>query len=300
MQRHKLRLNALRAFEVAARRGSLTAAADELHVTHSAISHHVTALEADFGLALFVRDGRNIRLTDAGQMLLPVLNQAFDNISAAVDGLHRGQSKRTISVTLTPSFAAKWLVPRLGRFRTRAGDAEVRLHPSLELVDFRNAPFDVGIRTGAGTWPDLHAIELMPIHLTPMCSPALVEGPKALRRAKDLQFQTLIHADVGSVGVIGTEWKQWLDAAGIEGIDHTHGYGFHDPGLAIQAAIDGQGVAVSYLELASADIAAGRLVLPFELRVKHQWSYYLVGSRESVENPLVVQFQTWLDEEARA
>lgn len=298
MKRNELPLNALRAFEAAARHLSFSRAADELRVTHGAISHHVRALEERLGVALFERLNRAVRLTDAGQMMLPVLSEAFDHIAESLDGLGAPAGRRALAVTLTPSFASKWLVPRLGRFRALHPDIDVRLAPSLDFADFTREDCDVAVRCGDGHWPGLAVEALLAIDMTPVCSPKLLEGATPLGAPADLAGHNLIHADIGGEGRIGEEWRMWLDAAGVEGIDPGRGVSLHDPAMALQAAVDGLGVAIGYGVLAAGDLAAGRLVAPFAARVRHPFAYYTVCPAAAAADPKVAAFRHWIAAEA--
>ena len=293
MNRRDLHLNALRAFEAAGRHLSFTRAAEELSVTHAAISHHVKALEEVLGTALFERRNRRVVLTEAGQVLLPVLSESLDRVAEALDGLGTGPSARALTVTLTPSFASRWLIPRLGRFRARHPEIDVRLAPSLRFVDLAHEDCDMAVRCGDGNWPGLMAEHLLPIAMTPVCSPALAP----LRTPADLAQHTLIHADIGEAR-IGEEWRLWLNGAGVTGIDPSGGLSLHDPAMALQAAVDGLGVAVGYTVLAAADLAAGRLVAPFATTVAHDFAYYIVHPKSTATPPNIAAFRDWLRGEA--
>ena len=295
MNRRDLQLNALRAFEAAGRHLSFTRAADELRVTHAAISHHVKALEDALGAPLFERRNRRVVLTEAGQVLLPVLSESLDRVAETLDGL--GTGPRALTVTLTPSFASRWLIPRLGRFRARHPEIDVRLAPSLRFVDLAREDCDMAVRCGDGDWPGLAVEHLLAIVMTPVCSPALAAGPVPLRAPADLAQHTLIHADVGEAR-IGDEWRLWLDGAGVTGIDPAGGLSLHDPAMALQAALDGLGVAIGYTVLAAADLAAGRLVAPFAATVDHDFAYYVVYPKTATTPPNIAAFRDWLAVEA--
>ena len=295
MYRRDLQLNALRAFEAAGRHLSFTRAAEELSVTHAAISHHVKALEDALGTALFERRHRRVALTEAGQVLLPVLSESLDRVAETLDGL--GPGPRALTVTLTPSFASRWLIPRLGRFRAKYPEIDVRLAPSLRFVDLAREDCDMAVRCGDGDWPDLVVEPLLAIAMTPVCSPALAAGPAPLRTPADLAQHTLIHADVGEAR-IGDEWRMWLDGAGAAGIDPSHGLSLHDPAMALQAALDGLGVAIGYTVLAAADLAAGRLVAPFATTVDHDFAYYVIYPKTATTPPNIAAFRDWIVSEA--
>ena len=294
MRHFGLQLNALRAFEAAARLSSFSDAARELHVSHSTISHHVKGLEKAIGIPLFLRRNRRVSLTAAGEELLPVLSASFDSISSTLETLRDSQERSALRITVTPSFANKWLVPNLRRFQAANPGVEVKLRSSLSLTDFGRDEIDLGVRAGLGQWHGLKAELLMPIHMTPLCSPALLEGRNGIGTAEDLHDFTLIHADVSHDTGIDSEWREWLASVGVDSIDCSHGLSFHDPGLALQGAIDGLGIAMGYIELAAGDIADGRLVRPFAAEVAHPWSYYIVIPEDNVANPQVDIFCEWL------
>jgi len=297
MRRYDLHLNALRAFEAAARLSSFSRAAEELHVSHSTISHHVKGLEKALGVDLFVRQNRSVVLTSAGEALLPVLRSSFDKISSTLEAIRQSGDRVVLKVTVTPSFANKWLVPHLRRFREAHPGIEVQLQSSLELADFNRDSLDLGVRTGWGEWPGLRSELLLPIHMTPLCSPSLLEGREGIASLDELRDFTLIHADVSPGIGIESEWREWLAAVGADTVDCSHGLSFHDPGLALQAAIDGLGIAMGYLELAAIDLSEGRLVRPFAAEVQHPWSYYIVIPEDNVGDLQTATFCDWLQAE---
>jgi len=293
-----LPLTSLRAFESAARQRSFSKAAEELAVTHSAVSHQIKQLEVQLGTALFLRSNRGVKLTGAGETLLPVVGESLDRVAAALDGLIRPAQGGFLTVTATPSFAAKWLVPRLSRWRARNGDLGIHLVPTLRMLEFAKDEADIGVRCGLPPWPGLQAEFLLPVTMTPVCSPALLAEGAALRRPRDVLNHSLIHADVTG-HVLGEEWRTWLEAAGAGEVGGLAGLSFHDPGPAMQAAIDGLGIAIGYLELAEADLAAGRLVRPFAQQVRHGFSYYLVYPAARRREPGIAAFRAWILKEAR-
>lgn len=294
MRQFGLHLNALRAFECAGRLSSFSKAAKELNVTHSTISHHISGLEQALGVELFLRQNRRVVLTPAGEKLHPVLETSFDEISAAITAVRKNDASAPLKVTVTPSFANKWLIPRLSDFRTSHPDIEVQLQTSLSLSEFNHHGLSVGVRAGKGEWPNLKSELLMPLHMTPLCSPKILEGRDIPRTLDVLRDFTLIHADVSPDTGIDSEWGAWLGAVGADDMDFKRGLSFHDPGLALQAAIDGLGIAMGYVELAEIDIAQGRLVRLFEDEFKHPWSYYIVVPKNQVEEPQTLVFCDWL------
>lgn len=297
-------LNAVRAFEAAARHLSFTRAADELNVTQAAISHQVKALEEHLGLPLFRRLNRRLLLTDEGQAYLPPLRDALDGIDAATRRLTRQETPGGLKVSVLPSFAAKWLLPRLPRFRERHPDLDVLVSAVDALVDFVRDDVDLGIRYGRGVYPDLKVDILMRDEAFPVCSPKLLEGPNALKSPADLKNHVLLHDTV-----IGTEedpdWRTWLEASGLptngpDGIDPSRGPGFSHASMVIEAAVTGQGVALTRRSLTIDDITAGRLVAPFGPRMPSAFVYSIVCLPEVYDLPKVRLFRDWLIEEARS
>lgn len=294
MSRIGVHLNGLRAFEAAARLSSFSKAADELHISHSTVSHHIKGLEQSLGIDLFVRQHRRVILTEAGRDLLPVLRESFENISRQLDQIKRGDKSPVLRVTVTPSFATKWLVPRLKKFREARPDIDLLVKPSLALSDYRQDRFDVGIRAGLGQWKRLRAELLMATHMSPLCSPDLIEKTSDLKIPEDVLQHTLLNADTGEYAGTAWEWHAWLDAMGISEFGNPRQLSFEDPALALNAAIDGLGIAMGYVELASDDLANGRLVQPFAAQIEHPWSYYIVTPEDEASNPLVDAFCDWL------
>lgn len=291
-------LNALRAFEAAGRHLSLTRAAEELHVTPAAVSHQIKALEAYLGVALFRRRNRALLLTDAGQACLPGLRQGFEHLSEAVDAARGQIANRPLTVSVAPSFGAKWLVPRLDHFAAAHPGIDVRLDASTRLADPLREDIDLCIRYGPGEYPGLHVERLMAEEVVPVCGPALLEGPDGLHTPADLCKHVLLHVDapIGDNSV--PDWPMWLAAAGVADCDASRGPRFTMASMAVQVAIAGQGVALAGSMLVADDIAAGRLVKPFELRFPAKFAYYVVCSPATVEQPRIAAFRQWLREEA--
>jgi LysR family glycine cleavage system transcriptional activator len=286
-------LNSLRAFEAAARHLSFTRAAEELHVTQAAISHQVKGLEEHLGRKLFRRLNRSLLLSDDGQAYLPSVSKAFELLNDATRDLLTKQTPGPLTVSALPSFAARWLVPRLGRFRQQWPDIDLRIDPSAVLSNFNNGDVDVGIRYGGGKYPGLHSDWLMAEDIFPVCSPALLEGSRGLREPQDLEHQVLLHDDGHG------DWRTWLLAAGVERVDPARGPIFTDSGMLIQAAMAGQGVALARGVLAADELAAGRLVRPFTLSLPTEYAYYFVCPADTVEQPKIAAFRQWLLAEAK-
>lgn len=293
MNRRLPPLNALRAFESAARHLSFTLAADELHVTQAAISHQIKGLEEWLEIPLFHRRNRALELTEAGTSYLPSVCTALDTIAEATDRLTRVTSPRTLTVSCLTSFASKWLLPRLGRFQAAYPNLDVLLETTTNLTDFTRQEVDVAIRMGAGTWKGLQIEFLMTEVLFPVCSPALLTGPKPLRTPADLVHHTLIHDDF----TIG--WENWCREAGVTGIDIQRGPRFTDSALMLQAVIGGRGVCLARDALVRDDLAAGRLVRPFSAQVPGLEAYYIVAPPDHFQRPKVKAFRDWLFAEVK-
>lgn len=286
-------LNALRAFEAAARHLSFTRAAEELNVTQAAISHQIRTLEDTLGVSLFRRLNRGLLLTEAGQAFLPPLTGAFDAIAAAAERMKASDGAGPLTISTMASFAAKWLVPRLPRFQQRHPHIDVLLSTSSQLVDFDRQDVDLAIRFGRGSWPGLKSYRLMGETIFPVASPALRDGPPPLAAPEDLGRVVLLHDDFH----IG--WPIWLEAARVARADIRRGPRFTDSALVLQAAIAGHGVALARGALAAEDLAAGRLVKLFDLDLPSEVAYYAVAPERHFARPKVAAFHEWLQEEAR-
>ncbi len=296
MSRRLPSLNALRAFEAAARHLSFTKAAEELHVTQAAVSHQIKGLEEQLGLPLFRRLNRRLLLTDAGQAYLPALSEAFDGIAEATERLSAERRGSALKVSTLPSTAAKWLLPRLSRFREQHPDIDILVSAADALVDFRRDDMDLAIRYGRGVYPGLECLPLMPDEIFPVCSPGLLADGPPLQRAEDLAHHTLLH-DQTTEGEI-QNWRTWFDLIGLTGVDPGRGPGFSDSNLLLEAAAAGQGVALGRRSLALADLASGRLVIPFGPIVPSQNRYYIVYPPTKATLPALLAFRDWLLEEA--
>ena len=288
-------LNALRAFEAAARHLSFTKAAEELFVTQAAISHQVKALEETLGTPLFRRLNRRLMLTDAGQAYLPPLRDALDLIAAATARLKSMEETGSLTVSVLPSFAAKWLLPRLSRFRQRHPEIDVLVSAKENLVDFTVDEVDIAIRYSRGRHPGLEIVPMMGDEVFPVCSPDLLETGPPLEQPTDLRHHTLLHDPTARTSDL--DWPAWLEAAGVTGVDASRGPGFTDSSMMLQAAIEGEGVALGRRALAGNDLEAGRLVQPFGPSVPADFSYFIVYPPAGAERPKVRLFRDWLLEE---
>lgn len=286
-------LNALRAFEAAARHLSFTRAADELNVSQAAISHQVKALEERLGVLLFRRLNRNLALTEAGAAYLPDVSLAFDRLADATTRLRRITTNPRLTISVLPSFAAKWLMPRLKSLWAAHPDLEVRFSASERLVDFQSEDVDLAIRYGSGNWPGLRVDAFLTEELFPVCSPALRDGDPPLHAPADLARHTLIHDEMRE------DWRMWLLAAQVTGIDATKGPSFSHSSMVLTAAIDGHGVALGRSALVADDLAAGRLVRPFAVSIPADFAYYLVCPVETADSPNIAAFRSWLLSQAQ-
>ena len=299
MTRRLTHLNGVRAFEAVARHMSFAKAAEELGVTPAAVSQQVKTLEDYLGVKLFKRTKRAIFLTDTAQAMLPEVREGFDLVGAGLSRARAQRGRRPLVVSVTPSVAAKWLMPRLERFLARHPDVDIRLDTTTRRVDLAREDVDVALRYGDGDYPGLDVVPLMSEHVFPVCSPRLLEGKHPLRTVADLRHHTLIHDASMPKGSAFPSWAGWLEAAGAPGIDTSRGLQVNASMLAIQAALDGQGVALGRSVLVADDVAAGRLVRPFALTFPLRFRYYVVHQKDLPQESRVPVFRSWLLAEAR-
>jgi LysR family glycine cleavage system transcriptional activator len=285
-------LNALKAFEAAARHESFTRAADELCVTQGAVSHQVKALEAELGMKLFNRQRQRLVITESGRSYLAIVRDAFDRIADGTEQLLRRQNSGVLTVSTSPNFAAKWLVHRLSRFAQAHPTIDLRVSASLQHVDFAREDIDLAVRHGDGSEHGLHIVRLCAEELFPVCSPRLLMGKHALRTPADLRHAVLLHVNDRQ------DWKKWLDAARVNAIDLARGPVFNQASMAIDAAVDAQGVALARTALAAWDLIGGRLVRPFSLAVPVPYAYWIVCPKPAAKLPKVIAFSDWLLAEA--
>jgi LysR family glycine cleavage system transcriptional activator len=292
-------LNALRAFEAAARHMNFSRAADELSVTPGAVSQQIQNLEDYIGAALFKRTPKGLLLTDAAQTALPALREAFDRLAEAASLLTAAEDGRRLTISAAPSFAAKWLVPRLGRFEAAHPEVDVWLSAGLELVDFAGGEVDLAIRYGTGRYPGLEVRRLLGETVSPVASPKLLaETP--LKQLSDLGRHVLLHDGSPDADDSCPDWSMWLAARHVKGADGTRGPRFNQSSLVIEAAVNGRGVALAKQTLAQADLDAGRLVQPFEDATAVDFAYYIVHPKAKGRLAQVKAFVAWLLEEAEA
>lgn len=306
-------LNALKAFEAAARHLSVKKAAAELNVTPAAVSHQIRSLEDYLEVQLFRRFNRALELTDAARACLPKLREGFDCLVKAVEVLRAQKGTGTLTVSAAPSFAARWLMPRLHRFFEAHPEIDVRIsarvrQPSEDgrgtaaeraTIDAWLADSDIAILYGRGNYPGFHVDRLLDLTVTPICSPRLLTGQRPLVRPEDLRHHLLVHDDTGDAYDGESFWDVWLKAAGVSGVDTRRGPHFSHAVLAFEAAVEGVGVLASMPVLAAADLHAARLVTPFALRVPLESAYYVVAGETNMTRPAVAAFRGWLLAEAQ-
>lgn len=287
-------LGALRAFEAAARLGSFSAAADELHVTHGAVSRQVRGLESWLGIEVFRRVGKRVYLTDGGRDYLTEVQAAFDRIATATVRLKESGDPRRLTVNSLPTLTMRWLLPRLTRFQRLHPGVELRLTTSESPVSSLDESFEVALRRGPDNWPGCVSQEFLVEYELPVCSPALLENTP-LKTVQDLAHHTLLHADTRP-----DAWPRWLAAAGAPQLRSQGRQQFDRFYLALQAAVDGLGVVLGPLPILEEDLAAGRLVAPLAGPAVPSRSYWWVVPRHRAGDPLVTAFCRWLSEEASA
>lgn len=286
-------MSALRAFEAAARLSSFTKAAAELNVSQSAVSHGVRELETHLGTKLFVRDGRRLILTETAGIYLRYVQDGLNRLRAGdvalIDPL---RSARVLTVSVSPSFAAKWLVPRLGAFSAEHPDLDLRISANARHVDFADGEIELAVRHGNGDWPSLRAVQLCAESLYPVCSTALLPGAPP-RRPSDLKSRVLIHhRDV-------EPWRTWLESFGIKWTeDFARGPVLNEMSLVIDAAVAGQGIALARSALVARDIAEGRLMRPMSEAVPASYAYWIVCKPQDANLPKIRRFRDWLLAEA--
>ena len=287
----------MRAFEAAARHLSFTAAASELNVTPAAVGQHVKQLEAQLGVQLFVRLTRALRLTAAGQDALPMVSEGLDRLAEATERLRAHGAAKSLTISVSPSFGAMWLVPRLDRFYAQHPEIEIRLDGTDRRVDVARGEADVAIRYGAGGYTGVRVDHLFDQRNTPVCSPALLANTP-LTSPDDLRQHTLLHVDWQDSDA---SWRMWLNAAGVSGVDATKGPRFSQESMAVEAALEGQGVALLGDRLVSDLVASGRLICPFAdtLRRPLSFAYFVLTPQRGHKAKEIAAFRDWLLREAR-
>ena len=281
-------LNALRAFEASARQLSFTRAAEELFVTQAAISHQIKALEDNLGIKLFMRKNRSLLLTEEGQSYYLDIKDVFNALHDATERLLARGAKGAITVSLQPSFAIQWLVPRLNTFNLLHPDIDVRIKAVDQPENSLTEDVDLAIYYGRGRWSGIHAEQLHTEYLIPVCSPLLLSGSKPLGIIDDLANHTLLH------DASRRDWKRWFKHVDFKGGNVNHGPIFSHSAMVLQAAIHGQGVALAHSVLAKPDIDSGRLVCPFKEVLISKNSYYIVCREKQLELGKIAAFREWV------
>lgn len=288
MDRRLPPLNGLRAFEAAARLLSFTRAAAELSVTQSAISHQIRGLEDRLGVPLFKRMPHALVLSETGEALLPIVADAFDRLADGIAAVVEHEVKGVLTVNVSPSFAVKWLAPRLGRFRERFPGIELHLLTSNYYTDFAREGVDAAIRHGVGPWPGLKADRFLDDQVFPVCSPRLLDGPDAIRRPEDLQHHVLFDL------INRPYWPRWLKAAGLPDLKPRDLILFDDIGVGLEAAATGMGVAMGRSTILGDDLVQGRLVRPFTLDMPGRYGFHLVCPEAIANRPKIARLRAWL------
>lgn len=279
-------LAALRAFEAAARHQNFSRAAEEVHLTHGAISHQVRALEEELGLQLFARNGKRITITPEGEHFAAVIREALSLIADAADALKNTRQQQRLAITALPSFAARWLSPRLGQFIEQYPELEVSLQSSNHLTDFIKESVDIGIRFGLGKYPGLQSEFLMHDSYYPVASPQFNGG--------DLPATPAQMARLPLLRCALEPWEPWFRLAGLDHPEPSGGLVFQDSSMLARAAVDGQGIALGRHAIVERDLASGQLVRLFDIALPSPVSYYLVYPAKSLEKPQVRAFRDWL------
>ena len=285
-------LNALKAFEAAARHESFTRAAAELFVTQGAVSHQVKALEQELGLKLFNRERQRLVITEAGRDYLNVVRDAFDRIALGTERLLQRQNSGVLTVSTSPDFAAKWLVHRLGHFIDAHSEIDLRVSASLHHVDFAREEVDLAVRHGEGDWPGLDAVMLSAEQLFPVCAPKLLLGKRGPVKLAELLRFPLIHTGDRSA------WARWLAAAGVDDKVAIHGPVLNRDAISIDAAINGQGIVLARTTLVAWDLINGRLVRPLAEALPLSKTYWIVCPKAVAAQPKIATFRDWLLSEA--
>lgn len=284
-------LAALRAFEAAARHENFSRAAQEIHLTHGAISHQVRALEQELGVALFVRHGKRLSITPSGARFAQTIRNALGDIAAAAQQLRSASHQKRLTVSCIPSLAARWLAPRLGDFMEMHPDTELVLQASGQLHDLVRDGIDVGIRFGSGHYPGMAVERLMGDSYYPVASPQYKGGALPVQ-VKQLHNERLLLSD--------ELWTPWFKAAHVKLREPSGGVRFEDMSFVIRAALDGEGIGLVRHVVAQREVAQGSLVRLFDVAVKTEYDYYMASPPSAMRKPQVVAFREWLAAQALA
>ncbi|MDP3538858.1 MAG: transcriptional regulator GcvA [Azonexus sp.] len=302
-----------RTFEAAARHLSFKKAAEELHVTPAAVSQQIKSLESFLGISLFERLPKALQLTEEGLAMYPKVRDGMDCFAAAVEST-RLSAAAALNVTAPPAFATRWLVPRLTRFSQAHAEVAIRISSTPENIDgpqtalemtmqssdSRHEASEVAIRFGTGTYPGYQVEKILAPDYVLVCSPRLIDGDAPLRTPQDLVNHILIHDESIPAAEQRPSWHEWLKLAGVSGMDTERGPRFSNAILAQEAAAEGQGVALALRPQVEAEVAAGRLVIPFVTTMPSAYAYYLVIPKAIAERAVVRAFKDWLQTEVGA
>ena len=308
-------LNSLRAFEAAARHLSFKLAGEELAVTPTAISHQIRSLEDALGFPLFHRLTRAIELTAKGRAMLPKVREGLDAFAAAIETTRGNEEGGRLRVSSPPTFLSRWLIRHLPGFAARHPEIQLHMAASLGMIDLpdgttgavpealpespeREDEAEVFVRFGRGSYPGCQVERLFSPVYAAVCSPRLLFGTQPLKLPADLAHQVLLHDDTIPELMVRPTWAEWLALAGVGGVDSDAGMHFSDSGLVLSAAIDGVGIALASTPLIEAEVAAGRLVVLFDIVIRRPQSYFLVTPDAVAGRPVVRAFREWLLEEA--
>jgi len=295
-------LNSIRAFEATARHLSFSKAAEELNVTPGAVSQQVKVLEDYLNLKLFKRKNRMILLTDEAQVCLPLLTEGLDKLAQSIDMIREQSNDKPLTITASPTFTSRWLMPRLTNFQLKFPDIDVRIDASNDLADLVNDDIDVGIRFGTGEYPGLEADYLFSQNVIPVCNPELLKGKKKLETPEDLKNHTLLHAhgDYFFIDKTHVDWEMWFATVGIKGIDARRGLHFSQHNLLVEAAIRSQGIALVGDVVVNEELKTGQLVKLFEdTDIPLKFSYYLIYSNAKSNLTRIKVFRQWLLDEVK-
>lgn len=281
-------LNALPSFEAAARHLSFSRAAEELNVTHGAVSRAIKHIEEQLDVQLFERATRSVRLTAIGEPYAEAVREALDLLAAATKSASARHLDNTLNVSTSDGFAGRWLVPRLYRFHQANRDIDVRISTTGRLTNFRDDGIDIAIRYGTGDYPGLTSELLTGEEVFPVCSPRLLDGDRPLRSPEDLKYHTLIHDG------FPIDWATWLRSAGVTTVDSEGGLTFDSATFAMESAAQGEGVALGRTMLVAADLAAGRLIRPFRHALQSSSQFFLVYPPRAIRQHKIKAFRNWL------
>lgn len=291
-------MNSLAVFEMAARHLSFTRAAAELTISREAVSRHIRGLENYLGVALFLRKHRALELTDAGHQFRAAVEESLDRVRVSARSLRNSGTPAAVTVFATIAISSFWLTPRLSRFRMRAPDVRIRILASDQLPDFRSANIDVGLLYGDGGWPGLDARALFPVRSFPVCAPDYPRRAGAIENPEDLRNHTLLNLEGGQHS--SEDWVWWLAQFGNDSVRDLQIIGFDNYANVIQAALEGQGMALGFSGLVDDLVARGSLIRPIDTALSPGRSVYLVTPTSGIANQMTPQFVDWIAEETLA